>query len=528
MTRFRNWLRIRIAVRASTVTDIPATVQVRLSPGPLEPGVVGLLRPVLLLPEGITERLTPCELAAVLAHELCHIRRRDNLFASVHMFVEAVFWFHPLVWWIGARLVEERERACDEEVLSLGNQPDVYADAILNVCKLYVESPLACVSGVSGASIRRRIETIMSNRRVKGLTRAKKFLLASAGVLALAGPVAIGLVIGIGNAPVIHAQSPAPQIAQTAVAAEPVQIAQAAAAPLPAPASQPPTTARPKFDVASIKPCRAEDIGGGRGGKGGGLKPNSFTPGRLALNCTTVADLIHLAYVSFASGRFNPLSSVPIEGGPAWINSELYTIEASAEGDPGPGTVGGPMLRELLEDRFHLKIRRETKEIPVYELTVAKGGLKMPRFKEGTCVPVDMVKFVAQYPPAGPLPAPPSGLKYCPGARSTMKGPNVTQDFQGSTLDTFIKFFLRDMDRPVIDKTGLTGLFDIHLVFAPDETSDPTLRRGGALEPNEPSDDPAGPSIFTALEQQLGLKLVPAKGTRELIVIDSVERPSEN
>ncbi len=126
--------------------------------------MVGLLRPILLLPAGIAERLTPPQLEAVLAHELCHVRRRDNLFASIHMIVEAIFWFHPLVWWIGARLVEERERACDEEVLSLGSEPHVYAEAILNVCKLYVESPLVCVSGVTGANLKRRIEAIMTNR----------------------------------------------------------------------------------------------------------------------------------------------------------------------------------------------------------------------------------------------------------------------------------------------------------------------------------------------------------------------------
>ncbi len=88
--------------------------------GRLEPGVFGILRPVLLLPEGITDRLTPAQLEAVIAHELCHVRRRDNLTAAIHMVVETVFWFHPLVWWIRARLVEERERACDEEVLRAG------------------------------------------------------------------------------------------------------------------------------------------------------------------------------------------------------------------------------------------------------------------------------------------------------------------------------------------------------------------------------------------------------------------------
>ena len=92
------------------------------------------------------------------------------------MFVETLFWFHPLVWWIGKRMVEERERACDEGVLSLGSEPRIYAEAILNVCKLYVESPLVCVSGVTGANLKRRIEAIMTNRTGQKLNRAKKAL----------------------------------------------------------------------------------------------------------------------------------------------------------------------------------------------------------------------------------------------------------------------------------------------------------------------------------------------------------------
>ena len=170
LIRLRLWMRVRSAVRASAVleiADISAPVEIRSAPGLLEPGVVGLRRPILLLPEGIVERLSPSELEAVLAHELCHVRRRDNLFATIHMIAEAVFWFHPLVWWIGARLLEERERACDENVLSLGNQPRVYADAILNVCKLYAESPLVCVSGVTGSDIKSRIEAIMTNRSTR-------------------------------------------------------------------------------------------------------------------------------------------------------------------------------------------------------------------------------------------------------------------------------------------------------------------------------------------------------------------------
>ena len=241
--RLKLWRRIRSAMLASTPLEIPTAVEARVAPGLLEPGVVGLLKPVLLLPEGIMDRLTESQLEAVLAHELCHVRRRDNLFASIHMIVEAVFWFHPVVWWIGARLVEERERACDEDVLSLGNQPRIYADAILNVCRLYVESPLVCVSGVTGSDIKRRIEAIMTNRGIQTLNRAKKVLLATAGCIAVAGPVLVGVVIGIGHVPAIHAQSPVAMAspAQVAIPAL-VQVAQVAQV-AQTPTAQPPASA---------------------------------------------------------------------------------------------------------------------------------------------------------------------------------------------------------------------------------------------------------------------------------------------
>jgi bla regulator protein blaR1 len=101
-----------------------------------------------LLPEGIFDRLTPTQLEAVIAHELCHVRHRDNLIAAIHMFVETAFWFHPLVWWIGKRMVEERERACDEEVLRLGSEPRVYAEGILKC----VQVLRGIIAGVRGRS----------------------------------------------------------------------------------------------------------------------------------------------------------------------------------------------------------------------------------------------------------------------------------------------------------------------------------------------------------------------------------------
>jgi len=206
LMRLRGWLRIRAAVRSSTPVDIPCSVEVRSSPGLLEPGVIGLLHPVLLLPADIQQRLTPPQLEAVLAHELYHIRRRDNLTSAVHMLVEALFWFHPLVWWIGARLVAERERACDEEVLRLGNAPHEYAEGILNVCKSYLESPLRCVTGVSGADLRKRIQATLAGRVAGELNLAKKMALGVAGIIVLATPVVVGFL----GAPSVGAQSKPP------------------------------------------------------------------------------------------------------------------------------------------------------------------------------------------------------------------------------------------------------------------------------------------------------------------------------
>jgi RND family efflux transporter MFP subunit len=192
LVRWRAWRRVRAVVNSSVPMDLAAGMTVRSATGLLEPGVVGLFRPVLLLPADIMERLSPSQLRAVLAHELCHVRRRDNVTAAIHMLVEAVFWFHPLIWWIGARLVEERERACDEEVLRLGNASQEYAEAILGICKSYVEPPLKCVTAVTGSDLRKRIQAILSGGVAMELSAAKKIALAGGAIVVLAAPVLIG------------------------------------------------------------------------------------------------------------------------------------------------------------------------------------------------------------------------------------------------------------------------------------------------------------------------------------------------
>jgi beta-lactamase regulating signal transducer with metallopeptidase domain len=234
-TRLRQWRRIRAAVRASSPLVLPdvgvePSVQIRASRSLLEPGVVGLWRPVLLVPAGIEQHLAPQQLKAVLAHELCHVRRRDNGTAAIHMIVEAVFWFHPLVWWIGARLVEERERACDEHVLQLCGEPRAYAEGILNVCKLYVESPLACVSGVTGSNVRQRIEDIMSNRIGFRLNFARKAVLVAGATIAFGAPVVAGMMTAPVQAqvPAARGRSNTPQPAATIQSRSTVQAKEAA------------------------------------------------------------------------------------------------------------------------------------------------------------------------------------------------------------------------------------------------------------------------------------------------------------
>jgi len=190
---FAGWMRIHHALRDSTHASLAFVIPVRSSAVQLEPAVVGILRPVLLLPRGIEQRLTPEQVLTVLAHERCHVVWRDNLAAALHMLVEALFWFHPLIWWLGKRLVDERERACDERVLADGHPPENYAEGILRVCEHYLESRLACAAGVAGANLRQRIEAIMNNRLIERLTGIQKLVIAAAASATIAVPFAAGV-----------------------------------------------------------------------------------------------------------------------------------------------------------------------------------------------------------------------------------------------------------------------------------------------------------------------------------------------
>ncbi len=189
----REGREVDVLRRLECAEGVGKRIELLVTRNSLEPGIFGIVRPVLIWPEGISERLQDANLEAILAHEVWHVRRRDNLTASIHMVVEAIFWFYPMVWWLGARLLEERERACDEQALELGTDRHVYAESILKVCEFCVESPLACVSSVTGADLKKRMVAIMNENVFRKLDFGRKLVLGAVGVLAIAVPIAFGL-----------------------------------------------------------------------------------------------------------------------------------------------------------------------------------------------------------------------------------------------------------------------------------------------------------------------------------------------
>jgi uncharacterized protein (TIGR03435 family) len=285
--------------------------------------------------------------------------------------------------------------------------------------------------------------------------------------------------------------------------------------------SQKETAVRPKFEVASIKldtACRGVPEG-----------PVPPSPGRLQVNCRTLEELIQVSYVTLAKkGVRVSAQELEITGGPGWIHSDRYDLAAKAEGNPGVAQMNGPMLQTLLEDRFQLRIHRATKEGAVYALTVAKNGLKLQPAKEGGCVVRDLD---GPPPPAAGEPRP----NFCGQMMIGGMGQYLTLEGHGMNMAEFTDGLNFDgvLDRPVIDKTAFTGLFDFYLKC---ERGFMGFKGGGKKGGGRnPGVDPAspveitGPSILAdALQQQLGLKLMPEKGPVEFLVIDHVERPSAN
>ena len=468
---WRQWRLVRVAldqakpIALGAAYDV-ANLTVMSSAWTFEPGVVGIWRPVLLLPEGLADRLTPAQLNTVIAHERCHIGRHDNLAAAVHMVVEAVFWFHPLVWWIERRMLDERERACDEAVLSAGNDPDEYVAGILSVCRFTLRAPLACVAGVSGAELRSRIESIVRMELGKRMTVTRRVAVGLVAAVLLGVPIVAGLV----STPVV--------VAAFAPPAGPVPLLQI---------QDPP---RQSFEVASVKPNKS------------GETTSFLTPrpgGNFAVGNMTLRGLIMFAY---------GIQGFQLVGAPDWAATERFDITAKAAADVPPTPMGQTspealMLRSLLEDRFRLSAHRETRDLPIYALVLARADGRLgPRLRQTTSD--DCKKRFEAAGKAGNTPVPPGG-PVC-GMR-----PLGSDELAAAALpmNEFARFLNVESGRTVVDRTGLTGVWDFDLKWS---------------RPNAPNPDPDRPSIFTALQEQLGLRLDATTGPVEVLVIDRLER----
>ena len=479
-------------IQAERRAGIQSPITLLLSFPGMEPGIFGIFRPVLLWPAGLSHRLDQAQIEAIMEHEVEHVRRRDNLTSAIHAFVEAIFWFHPLVRWMSTRLTEERERACDERVLEQSSRPEVYAESILKVCSFCMEPASACVSGVSGADLKRRILRIMTRRSGTALSIGRKGLLITAGLLLIAAPIGFG---------VLHGQA-----ASTGSGEQTKGYAV--------------TSDLPKYEVATIKPSSEED----------GRIRMMMTPDGAEFNGIQMQMLLQQAF---------GVERDRIFGAPDWARSKRFDIATKVAPEDAPKLDNlkmeqrRAMLLPLLEERFALKYHHESRELPMYSLVIAKSG---PKLKEST-VPVTP-------PPGAPAasdgrvtpdrPGGPEGLGGPPRDRGgnpgmMRMGPGGI-DAQGGGMQFLAHALSALVGRSVVDKTGLTGNYDYSLHWTPDESSTPRVGPGGTLAPPQEDApvDPNGTTLFTALDEQLGLKLQSEKGKVDVIVIDHIDLPTEN
>jgi len=298
----------------------------------------------------------------------------------------------------------------------------------------------------------------------------REFLLAIAAVMALAVPVVVGAL----TVPRLQAQAPAG------------------------------TADRPVFDVASVKPNKS----GTNMVRFGGPQ----TGGRYTATNVTLNMLVTSAY---------KLKPHQISGLPNWDNSEHFDIEAKAEGNPSRDQIN-LMVQSLLADRFKLVVHRETRQLPIYALVLSKAektGARLQPHSDDTKCP-DLSSGPPPPPrPDGALPPAPCGGFFMSGSPGgfRMAGQKIAMDQLAQNLSNFV-------DRIVVDRTGLTGAFDLSLDFMPTQ-----MPAGFVRGPDSNASDPsAPPTIFTALQEQLGLKLEAQTGPVDVLIVDHVEQPSEN
>ena len=258
--------------------------------------------------------------------------------------------------------------------------------------------------------------------------------------------------------------------------------------------AQTPDPKLPAFDVTSVKPNKSGD----------GMFRSMYSPGGIEITNTPILFVIRQAFNLFNS------NDDQITGLPDWAKSERYDIRAKVSEADLPAYKAltreqrALMLQALLADRFKMVAHTETRELPIYALVVAKGGPKLHEANPGDTYPNGLHG--------------PDGKGGGPGM---MRMSPTSIEGQAIPISQLLGLLTQNTGRTVLDKTGLTGKYDISLHWTPDE---PAMLNGAPAPPS----DASGPSLFTALQEQLGLKLESQKGPVPGVVIDHLERPTEN
>lgn len=417
------------------------------------PMAFGTRRPAIVIP-AVADTWSEDRRRSVLLHELAHVARYDCLTQSLAAVACAIYWIHPGVWWIARRLRIERELACDDRVLAAGADAGDYASHLLEFAySLRVDmAPVLAVTMAAPRQLEGRLRALLEGGRNRQMPAMGSRVIATAFTVALAGAIA-------------------------AAERGPAALLQIEAPP------------RQTFEVASVRPNNSVETGGFIQRRPGG----SFSVGN-----QTLLTLMLFAY---------QIQGFQLVGAPDWIGTERFDIVAKAAGDIPPTPFGETppealMLRSLLEDRFKLTAHRETRDMPIYALVLARSDGRLgPRLRRPTsdyCAK----RFEAESKPG--MTPPPPGSPVC-----GISGGSTELTAGSFPLSAFAGFLARQARRIVIDRTGLMGVWDFDLKWSP---------------PNTPDPDPDRPSIFTALQEQLGLRLDATTGPVEVLVIDRIER----
>jgi uncharacterized protein (TIGR03435 family) len=263
----------------------------------------------------------------------------------------------------------------------------------------------------------------------------------------------------------------------------------------PASEAQPPSTPVPSFSyVASIKPNKAAEA----------RSLSEYSPGgRFAATAITVASMLRIAYRT---------ADYRIVGAPAWFSTDRYDIAAKVDDNPPPSVQ--VFLRTLLADRFHVVVRTQTRELPIFALVVARNDGRLgPQLVK---TDFDCAAYAAApHPLPDPARTPPCATRSRPGMLS---GKSISPTQLAGSVSALVSRF-------TVDKTGLTGLFDVELTWVPEQTSS---NAAASTTPDVAHQDSTGPSIVAAIQEQLGLKLVSERGPVDVLVVEHAEKPSDN